>query len=58
VDARFNYGVALAKTGRISEAAVQFRETLRLRPDHPLAQRFLDQATRTPPSPGPTRGGE
>jgi Flp pilus assembly protein TadD len=46
VDARFNYGVALARSGRYAEAAEEFRETLRLRPQHPLAQRMLEDATR------------
>jgi predicted Zn-dependent protease len=39
-----NYGVALAKIGRLDEAAEQFRETLRLDPAHPMAQKYLDQA--------------
>jgi cytochrome c-type biogenesis protein CcmH/NrfG len=38
--------VVLAKTGRFKEAAAQFRETLRLRPDNAAAQRMLEQALR------------
>jgi len=41
--------VALAKTHRYAEAANEFRETLRLRPDHPSAGRMLENASRSLP---------
>lgn len=46
-DAHLNYGMALARGGRYSAAAAEFRETLRLRPDDGHAQRLLEQALKS-----------
>lgn len=43
-DARLNLGVALAERQDYDGAIIQFSEVLRLRPDDPDAQRFLDLA--------------
>ena len=44
VNARFNYGVALARQQRYAEAAQQFQETLRRQPDHSAAKSALERA--------------
>lgn len=38
-----DYGVTLARLGRLDEAAAEFREALRLRPDHPDARANLEK---------------
>jgi Flp pilus assembly protein TadD len=43
VDAHFELGSVLAQNGRRDEAAVHFREALRLRPDHALAREALQK---------------
>jgi Flp pilus assembly protein TadD len=44
-EARFNYGVALAKARRFDEAIREFQETLKLDPGNAQAGKFLEQAT-------------
>jgi predicted Zn-dependent protease len=44
VDARFNYGVALAKTARFAEAVREFEAVLRLKPGHEQAAQMLAKA--------------
>ena len=44
VNARFNYGVALAREQRYAEAAQQFQEVLRRQPDHAAAKSALARA--------------
>ena len=44
VEARFNYGVALAKQQRYAEAAQQFQATLQRQPDHSAAKSALERA--------------
>lgn len=46
-EARLNYGVALARAGRYTEAVEEFRETLRLQPQDERAQQMLEQAARS-----------
>lgn len=46
VDAHLNYGVALARGGHLREAAAEFRETLRLRPQDAQARQMLEEALR------------
>jgi len=41
-----DYGVTLARLGRTDEAAAEFREALRLRPDHPDARANLEKIKR------------
>lgn len=42
--AHYNLAVGLHRVRRLSEAIVQYREALRIDPNYPDAQRFLDQA--------------
>lgn len=44
VEARFNYGIALAKQHRYDEAARQFQETLQRQPDHAATKAALERA--------------
>ena len=48
LEARFNYGVALAQRGRVDKAVEQWREVLRLDPDDPDALRALEEAMSLP----------
>ena len=41
-----NWGVVLARQGKLAEASDHFRQALRLKPDHAAAQSGLVQAQR------------
>ena len=44
-DAHHNWGVALARQGRLPDAITQFRMALAIRPDHAEAREYLQRAT-------------
>ena len=44
-DAMHNWGVALARQGKLEEAIAHFREALVAKPDHAEARDYLARAT-------------